>query len=64
MVSHVGHIELIDQSGEALSLFMSGVGEADDVSDSTLLDDLAMRAQLSDGRTNFHYWDLGLFLLF
>jgi len=64
LVSHVGHVELIDQSGETLSLFMSGVGKANHVSDGTLLDDLAMRAQLSDGRTNFHYRDLGLFFAF
>jgi len=48
LVSHVGHIELIDQSREALSLFMSGISEANDVSNSSLLDDLAMRAHLSD----------------
>jgi len=64
LVSHVGHCELIDQSGETLSLFMSGIGQANDISDGALLDDLAMGAHLSDGRTNFHYRDLGLFLLF
>jgi len=48
LAGHVGHVELIDQSREALSLLMSGISEANDVSDSSLLDDLAMRAHLSD----------------